>query len=89
MAQALLLVETLDGEQFERLFNGEADPESIKAEVDSEIKEIERKNKKEAEESARILEEERLEKMNQLDNLQNGVKPDIELKVDDSKGDKK
>ena len=89
VAQALLLVETLDGEQFERLFNGEADPESIKAEVDSEIKEIERKNKKEAEESARILEEERLEKMNQLDNLQNGVKPDIELKVDDSKGDKK
>ena len=89
VAQALLLVETLDGEQFERLFNGEANPESIKAEVDSEIKEIERKNKKEAEESARILEEERLEKMNQLENLQNGVKPDIELKVDDSKGDKK
>ena len=85
VAQALLLVETLDGEQFERLFNGEADPESIKNEIDNENKEIERKNKKEAEESARIQEEERLEKMGQLEDLQNGVKPNIELKVDDSK----
>ena len=85
VAQALLLVETLDGEQFERLFKGEADPESIKNEIESENKEIERKNKKEAEESARIQEEERLEKMGQLDDLQNGVKPNIQLKVDDSK----
>lgn len=89
VAQALLLVETLDGDQFERLFTGEADPESIKNEVDSENKEIEKKNKKEAEESARIMEEEKLEKMGQLDELQNGVRPDIQLKVDDSEGDKR
>ena len=59
VAQALLLVETLDGDQFERLFTGEATPESISAEVESESKEIELKNKKEAEESARLEEEER------------------------------
>ena len=53
VAQALLLVETLDGDQFERLFTGEADPESIRQEIESENKEIARKNKKEAEESRR------------------------------------
>ncbi|MBP0986541.1 MAG: ATP-dependent zinc metalloprotease FtsH, partial [Oscillospiraceae bacterium] len=35
VAQALLLVETLDGEQFERLFTGQADPETIQQEVES------------------------------------------------------
>ena len=59
VAQALLLVETLDGDQFERLFTGEADPESIRQEIESENKEIARKNKKEAEESRRIEEEEK------------------------------
>lgn len=53
VAQALLLVETLDGDQFERLFTGEADPETIRQEIESENKEIARKNKKEAEESKR------------------------------------
>ena len=85
VAQALLLVETLDGDQFEKLFKGEADPEAIKREVDDENREIERKNKKEAEESARIQEEEKREKMGQLDNLQNGIKPEIVIRVDDSK----
>ena len=35
------------------------------------------------------MEEEKLEKMGQLDELQNGVRPDIQLKVDDSEGDKR
>ena len=67
MAQALLLVETLDGEQFERLFNGEATPESIQAEIESENKEIAEKNKKEAEESARIEAEEKRKMMEKLE----------------------
>lgn len=69
VAQALLLVETLDGEQFERLFNGEVTPEEIQAEVENENKEIERKNKKEAEESARLQEEEKKEMLNEINKL--------------------
>ncbi len=70
VAQALLLVETLDGDQFERLFNGEIDPEGIKAEVEDEEKRIARKNKREAEESARIQEQEKREKQDEIDKLQ-------------------
>ena len=54
VAQALLLVETLDGNQFERLFTGEITPEDLKTEVDNENKEIADRNRKEAEESERI-----------------------------------
>lgn len=76
VAQALLLVETLDGEQFERLFTGEADPETIKQEIDSENKEIERKNKKEAEESKRIEEEEKRLMKEELQKLNAAAIPD-------------
>lgn len=69
VAQALLLVETLDGEQFERLFTGEADPEMIRQEVESEIKEIARKNEKEAAESKRIEEEEKRRIKEELEKL--------------------
>ena len=61
VAQALLLVETIDGTQFERLFTGEITPEDLKAEVDSENKEIAAKNKQEAEESRRLEEERKKE----------------------------
>ena len=54
VAQALLKVETLDGEQFERLFNGEVTAEDLEEEVKKYEKSIERKNKKEAEEAAKI-----------------------------------
>ncbi len=57
VAQALLKVETLDGKQFERLFNGEVTAEELEEEVKKREKSIERKNKKEAEESAKIEEE--------------------------------
>ena len=76
VAQALLLVETLDGEQFERLFTGEADPETIKAEIEHEIKEIARKNKKEAEESKRIEEEEKRLMREELQKLNAAAMPD-------------
>ena len=76
VAQALLLVETLDGEQFERLFTGEADPETIRQETESEIKEIARKNKKEAEESRRIEEEEKRLMREELQKLNAAAMPD-------------
>ncbi len=66
VAQALLLVETLDGEQFERLFTGEADPETIKAEFDHELKDIERRNKEEAEEARRIEREQQEEQRRKM-----------------------
>ncbi|MBQ3370540.1 MAG: ATP-dependent zinc metalloprotease FtsH [Mogibacterium sp.] len=76
VAQALLLVETLDGDQFERLYTGEADPETIKQEIDSENKEIMLKNKKEAEESKRIEEEEKRLMREELRKLNAAAMPD-------------
>ena len=76
VAQALLLVETLDGDQFERLFTGEADPETIKQEIESENKEIALKNRKEAEESRRIEEEEKRLMREELQKLNAAAMPD-------------
>jgi len=74
VAQALLLVETLDGDQFERLFTGEIDPEGIKKEVESLSKKLALKNKKEAEEAARIEEQERLERKEEIERIQEKIK---------------
>ena len=76
VARALLLVETLDGDQFERLFTGEADPETIRQEIESENKEIARKNRKEAEESKRIEEEEKRLMREELQKLNAAAMPD-------------
>ena len=70
VAQALLLVETLDGDQFERLYTGETDPEGIRAEVEDEAREIADKNKKEAEEAKRIEEQEKRERQDEIDRIQ-------------------
>ena len=73
VAQALLLVETLDGDQFERLFTGEIDPEGIREEVENLSKTLARKNKKEAEESRRREEQERLERQEEIDRIQEKI----------------
>jgi len=73
VAQALLLVETLDGDQFERLFTGEIDPEGVKEEVESLSRKLARKNKKEAEESRRREEQERLERQEEIDRIQEKI----------------
>ena len=73
VAQALLLVETLDGDQFERLFTGEIDPEGIKAEIENEAKDIARKNREEAEESRRIEEEEKQAMNEEIEKLKSAV----------------
>lgn len=84
VAQALLLVETLDGDQFERLFTGEIDPEGIKKEVESENKEIESRNKAEAEESKRIEEEKRKELEERMRRLQEQARSELGLGDDKS-----
>lgn len=70
VAQALLKVETLDGEQFERLFTGTVSAEELEEEVKKHEKSIARKNKKEAEEAAK-LEEEELKKRAQVEEMFN------------------
>lgn len=87
VAQALLLVETLDGDQFERLYTGEIDPQGIKDEVDSQNREIESRNKKEAEESRRIEAERKREveeKMNRLQDQARELFPDDNEEIPDS-----
>ena len=57
VAQALLLVETLDGEQFEQLFTGEVSPEELAEIVKKKNDEIQKSNDMEAAEAARLIEE--------------------------------
>ena len=71
VAQALLLVETLDGTQFEALYDGTVTPEELQAQVQAEEEEKEKRNAAEAEESARLeaerkaAEEARMEELKQ------------------------
>ena len=58
VADALIRVETLDGEQFEALCSGELTAEELADRVEAESREIQEKNKREAEESERIAREE-------------------------------
>ena len=69
VAQALLLVETLDGDQFERLYTGEIDPEGIQREVEDENKKIEHKNKQEAEEAKRLEQEQMIKMKEELEKM--------------------
>lgn len=57
VAQALLLVETLDGEQFEQLFTGEVSPEELAEIVRKKNDEIQKSNDIEAAEATRLIEE--------------------------------
>ena len=77
VAQALLLVETLDGDQFERLFTGEIDPEGIQREVEDENRKIESKNRKEAEEAKRLEQEQMIKMKEELEKMHTAAsKPD-------------
>ena len=58
VAQALLLVETIDGDQFEELFTGTIDAEGLEAKIKEEEEKIRKINEEEAEENKRIREQE-------------------------------
>ena len=64
VAEALLLVETIDGEQFEALFTGEVSAEGLAERVKLSEEEKKAKNAEEAAERERLLkeEEERMQK---------------------------
>lgn len=70
VAQALLLVETLDGDQFEKLYTGEVTPEELAESVKKKEEEIKAENEKEAIESARLEEERRKEIAEKMQKLQ-------------------
>ncbi|MGE9896723.1 ATP-dependent zinc metalloprotease FtsH [Anaerovoracaceae bacterium SGI.195] len=57
VAQALLKVETIDGKQFEALYNGELDPETLEKQVIEEEKAIEEENARDAAERERMMAE--------------------------------
>lgn len=73
VARALLLVETLDGEQFERLYNMEVTPEELANEVKIEKDEIKRLNEKEAEQSRKEEEERILAAEEKLKEMQEAI----------------
>ena len=58
VAEALLLVETIDGEQFEALFTGEVDAEGLAAKVKEENEVKKEKDAEEAAETERLRKEE-------------------------------
>lgn len=74
VAQSLLLVETIDGEQFERLFNGEITPEELEKEAAEQRKKTEKKNQKEAEESFKSEIKARKEAAERMQNLQDRLR---------------
>ncbi len=57
VAQALLLVETIDGDQFEALYKGEMEPQDLKKSVEEAVEEQKLMDEAEAKETERILKE--------------------------------
>lgn len=82
VAQALLLIETLDGEQFNDLYEGKTTPEELAENVKARDEEIAELNKAEAKESERLEEERRQEAEERLKELQSVIVGD--LKFEDS-----
>lgn len=78
VAQALLKVETLDGNQFEALFNGTVSADKLAEQVKETEEEIRRKNAEEAEERKRIEEERRAEAESRMRELQESLFDDSE-----------
>ena len=66
VAQALLLVETIDGEQFEALYTGKITPEDLKASVDKAGEEKRAKDAEESAERERLRAEEQARLMEEL-----------------------
>lgn len=73
VAQALLLVETLDGNQFNALYDGEVTPEELAEQVKERDEAIRKKNKAEAAESARIEAEKKAEAEARMRELQEAI----------------
>ena len=82
VAQALLLIETLDGDQFNDLYEGKVTPEELAESVKAHEEKIAELNMAEAKESERLEEERRREAEEKLKELQSVLVG--ELKFEDS-----
>lgn len=71
VAQALLAVETLDGQQFEQLYTGEKSAEDIENDVMEKEAEIRKVNAQEAEESEKLRREAEERLMEEIERLRN------------------
>ncbi len=74
VAEGLLLVETLDGDQFERLYTGEITPEELAEEVEEKTKAIEKQNKKEARQRKKMEEEEKARQEEEIAKLKDTIR---------------
>ena len=87
VAEALMRVETLDGEQFEELYTGKIDAEGIEKQVREHEDKIRRENEKEAAESRQIRKEEEEARRAAASEDENGQGPRvIRLTIDDQNG---
>lgn len=97
VAEALLLVETLDGEQFERLYNMEITPDELALEVKMAEDEIKRLNEEEAKQSKKEDEErlraaeaklkemqEAIDKLNGFNQKEESKEPEESKKTEES-----
>ena len=78
VAQALLLVETLDGEQFNDLYDGKVTPEELADNVKAREEEIAEMNEAEAKESEKLEEQRRAEAEERLKELQSVLVGDLQ-----------
>lgn len=96
VAKALLLVETLDGEQFERLYNMEITPDELDLEVKMAEDEIKRLNEEEAKQSKKEDEErlraaeaklkemqEAIDKLNGFNQKEESIEPEESEELDE------
>ncbi len=73
VAQSLLLVETLDGKQFEALYNGDITPEELQEQVKAAEEEKKIRDKAEAAESKRLEEERKAEEKAKMEELKRAM----------------
>lgn len=73
VAQSLLLVETLDGKQFEALYNGDITPEELQEQVKAAEEEKKIRDQAEAAESKRLEEERKAEEKAKMEELKRAM----------------
>ena len=81
VAQALLRVETLDGEQFEALYTGQVNDEELEAQIREKEEKIKEQNEAEARETAKIRREEKRKEEEELARYDANYLSDFEAEV--------
>lgn len=82
VAQALLELETLDGDQFEALYTGNTTTEEIAEQAQKDAEEIKRRNAEEAKESAKIEAKHKADMEERMRKLENAMSIDVKTSSD-------